>query len=156
MQRPWNRPSLPVYSVSTLNGEKGNMNIATYVTAISMHPKRYIVGLYKNTKTLANVQAYPNFLLQLLSADQYKVVKLLGQTSGFQHDKLQRLREPLSTFHAFPYLANSCAIVLCKVISSTDAGDHIAFLCDVTAYKNLNDFPILTTGLLREKKIIRA
>lgn len=156
MQRPWNRPSLPVYSVSTLDGEKGNMNIATYVTAISMQPKRYMVGLYKNTKTLANVQAYPQFLLQLLSADQYKVVKLLGQTSGFQHDKIQRLREPISVFHEFPYLVNSCAIVLCQVISSVDAGDHIAFLCDVTAYKNLNDIPLLTTGFLRDKKIIRA
>ena len=156
MQRPWNRPSLPVYSISTLDQEKGNMNIATYVTAISMQPKRYMVGIFKNTKTLANVQAYPNFLLQLLSAEQYKVVKLLGQTSGFQHDKLDRLREPMSTFHQFHYLTNSCAIVLCQVVSFIDAGDHIAYLCDATSYKNLNDTPILTTGLLREKKIIRV
>lgn len=132
------------------------MNIATYVTAISMQPKRYIVGLYKNTKTLANVQAYPKFLLQLLSEDQYKVVKILGQTSGFQNDKLKKLQEPISTFREFPYLVNSCAIVLCQVISFIDAGDHIAFLCDATAYKNLNDSQILTTDFLRDKKIIRA
>jgi hypothetical protein len=42
------------------------------------------------------------------------------------------------------------------VLSSVDAGDHIAFLCDVTAYKNLNDSPLLTTSFLRDKKIIRA
>lgn len=42
-----------------------------------------------------------------------------------------------------------------KVVSSFEGGDHKGFLCDVIAYKNLNEGNILTLDTLREKKMIR-
>lgn len=156
MQRPWNRPSLPVYSVSARAGDRHNMNICTYVTSISMQPKRYIVGIYKGTYTLELVREHPEFLLQLLSEQQYKLVPLLGKTSGFDHDKLEKIKEPVAMFREHCYLSAACAVMLCRAVQWMDAGDHYAVLCDVTTYRNLQQDPILTTDFLRKKKIIRA
>ena len=43
MRRPWNRVDLPVYSVSSRLNDQHNMHICTYVSAVSMEPKRYMV-----------------------------------------------------------------------------------------------------------------
>ena len=42
-----------------------------------------------------------------------------------------------------------------KVISSFEGGDHKGFLCNVVAYKNLNEGNELTLDTLREKNLIR-
>ena len=42
-----------------------------------------------------------------------------------------------------------------KVISSFKAGDHQGFLCEVVAYKNLNEGETLSLDTLREHKMIR-
>lgn len=42
MKRPWNLANVPVYSLATYAGQKVNMNICTYVSAVNMKPKRYI------------------------------------------------------------------------------------------------------------------
>lgn len=156
MRKPWNRPELAVYSLVSRKGDGYNMNICTYVTAVSMQPKRYIIGVYKNTCTLDNLRTDPEFVLQLMAAEDYRKVVLLGKQSGFTTDKLKRLKAKTGDFCGFPYILTSCAILHCKVIDWMDAGDHIAALCDVITYRNLNNSPILTTTLLREKKIIRA
>ncbi|HMP93048.1 MAG TPA: hypothetical protein PKD90_09280, partial [Phnomibacter sp.] len=54
-KKPWNRPALPVYSVSS-QGTRPNMHICTYVSSVSMQPKRIMVALYKGTLTLTNAQ----------------------------------------------------------------------------------------------------
>jgi len=51
-KKPWNRTDHPVYSISSTDGKENNMHIISYVTAISMQPKRYVVGVYEGTKTL--------------------------------------------------------------------------------------------------------
>jgi hypothetical protein len=42
-----------------------------------------------------------------------------------------------------------------KVISSFEGGDHKGFLCDVIAYKNLNEGETLSLDTLRKHKMIR-
>ena len=45
MKRPWNIISPPVYSLVTYDEEgKVNMNICTYVSAVSMKPKMYSIA----------------------------------------------------------------------------------------------------------------
>lgn len=161
MRRPWNRPCLPVYSLSTLQEDGGNMNICTYVTAISMQPKRYIIGVYKGTKTLENLLKEPRVVLQLLGEDQYKIVRLLGQHSGHKINKIARLSGKVSTisFSDGPeliYLNDAVAVMTCTAINYMDAGDHFAFLFEVNSYRNIREAPVLTTCLLRDKGVIRA
>lgn len=157
MSRPWNRVNLPVYSISSRFGAEANMHIITYATAISMQPKRFVCGIYNGTKTLELVQQESAFVLQLLSADQYRLVDLLGKRSGHHINKMERLekRKLLMDWNGYQVLNNCLALMQMKVIQTFDGGDHQGMLCDVVAYKNLQPGEALTLDVLRNKKLIR-
>ena len=155
-KKPWNRVNLPVYSVSS-NGEKPNMHICTYVSAVSMQPKRMMVAIYHGTQTLLNVEKDQAFLLQLLADHQYNLVNQLGKLSGKNIDKINRLhkRKLLAEWEGFPVLLQALAVMHLKVVNEMEGGDHRMYLCDVIGYKNLNEGDALTTGILGEKGVIR-
>jgi flavin reductase (DIM6/NTAB) family NADH-FMN oxidoreductase RutF len=157
MKKPWNIVQLPVYSVVSNDGDKWNMNICTYVSAVSMKPKRYIVAVYHGTKTLENLQQQKTFILQLLQKDQYKLVSVLGKKSGLRYDKekyLQR-KNQLTDWRGYQVLSAAAAWLELKIIRFIPAGDHDLFLCDVLNSKVNVQENILTTQWLSEKKIIR-
>lgn len=156
MRKPWNRPDLPVYSAATFGKSGGNMNICTYVTAVSMIPKRMAVAFYKGTLSLENAQYHPHFILQLLARDQYRLVRLLGQKTGHTTDKLSKLKGSVSDYRGIPCLNDAAARMACDIIEWLDAGDHVLAICDVVSYTNIRDADLLTTGYLRDRKIIRA
>lgn len=168
MKRPWNLIDAPVYSLSTQFEGQTNMNICTYVTAVSMKPKRYMVAVYNNTKTLLNIQNNDSFVLQLLSEMQFSVVRNFGQKSGLnwnkhgfiqrkQTIKMQPHENPYSTvvWNGFQVLSNAVSVILLKPIHSHLAGDHVMFLCDVIDFQNFNQSSVLMLNILRDKKIIR-
>lgn len=157
-KKPWNRVNLPVYSISSTNGQEFNMHIITYVTAISMEPKRYVVGVYHGTKTLELVEKRREFVLQLLSEQQYNLVTLLGKQSGKKVNKTDRLkkRKLLDEWNGYPVLKDALCVLHLQIIHEFEGGDHRGFLCEVTDWKNLNTGEPLTLQMLRNKKIIRA
>lgn len=166
MKKPWNLVNVPVYSIATMHEKSVNMNICTYVSAVSMKPKRYMVAIYHHTKTHEIASKYGVFVLQLLSDIQHGLIKNFGQKSGIEVDKhafLMRKNKPNSPNNAYSVfewedhlvLKNCVAILKMKTIQIIPAGDHDMFLCDVVAYKNLNDAPILDLNVLRSKKLIR-
>ena len=156
-KKPWNRVNLAVYSISSKTAGNSNMHIITYASQISMHPKRFICGIYHGTQTLINIEASGEFVLQLLAENQYRLVDLLGKKSGKTIDKISRLqkRNELSEWNGFHILKNCLAVMQLKVISSFEGGDHRGFLCDVTAFKNINEGKTLSLDTLREHKMIR-
>lgn len=168
MKRPWNLINVPVYSVSSRKGNITNMNICTYVSAVSMEPKRYMVAVYHNTQTIENIQNKNEFVLQLLSESQYGLVRNFGQKSGKMFDKqgfLNRKNQnkiaekenpyAIVFWNNFEVLSNAVSLILLKPIQIIPAGDHDMYLCDVVSFENLNDSPILTLDVLRQKKLIR-
>ena len=58
-----------------------------------MKPKQIMVAIYNDTKTLEIVNSSPKFVLQLLAANQYRMVDLLGKKSGKNIDKISRLEK---------------------------------------------------------------
>lgn len=158
MKRPWNRVDLPVYSVSSQHEQTSNMHICTYVSAVSMEPKRIMVALFKGTKTLELVNKQPHFVLQLLSKDQYRLVKPLGQTTGKETDKIAKLekRGLTSVWKGFTVLKEALAYMELAAINTMDAGDHVMYLCDVKSFYNNLNGEALTLNVLREKGLIRG
>ena len=146
-----------MYCISSKAGDKYNMNICTYVSAVSMQPKRMMVGVYENTKTLELLNNNPYYVLQILAADQYRLVDLLGKKSGNAIDKISRLekRKLVTEWNGFKVLKNALAVMQLKIIDRIKGGDHKVFLCDVVAYKNLNDGIALTLDDLRKHQLIR-
>lgn len=158
MKRPWNRTNLPVYSISSGLEANANMHICTYVSAVSMEPKRYMVAVYKNTKTLENIELHGEFVLQLLAANQFNLIKLLGKTSGHVINKIERLnkKNELAHWKEYHVLKYALAYVKLKTIMQYDAGDHIMFVCDLLSFYNNLAGETLTLDILREKKLIRG
>ncbi len=168
MKRPWNLINVPVYSVSSRKNGMTNMNICTYVSAVSMEPKRYMVAVYHNTQTIENIQNKNEFVLQLLAESQFGLVRNFGQKSGKMFDKqgfLNRKNQnkiaekenpyAIVFWNNFEVLSNAVSLILLKPIQIIPAGDHDMYLCDVVTFENLNDSPILTLDVLRQKKLIR-
>lgn len=157
-KKPWNRVNLPVYSISSMSEGKVNMNIITYASAITMKPKRFICCIYQDTQTLINVEKQPRFVLQLLSSEQYGLVKLLGKQSGKKTDKIKKLEKnnELTNWKGYTILRKALAVMEMKVSDRIEAGDHTCFICDVVAHKNLCDGQALDLNLLRKKNLISA
>ena len=160
-KKPWNRVNLPVYSISSKDDNgNANMHIITYAQAVSMQPKQFICAIYHGTRTLELVEANPHFVLQIMSAGQYRLVDLLGKKSGKDINKIERLekRKLLTTWNGFYILKDALAVMEMKAEALSSKGkrpDHKLYLCDVVAYKNMNDGEALTLDILREKKMIR-
>jgi flavin reductase (DIM6/NTAB) family NADH-FMN oxidoreductase RutF len=156
-KKPWNRINLPVYSISSRAGTEENMHICTYVSAVSMQPKRIMVAIYHGTKTLELVKKNPHFVLQLLAGHQYNLVNQLGKQSGHTVPKVGRLqkRQLLTQWNGFSILKEALAVMELKVINQMEGGDHRMYLCDVVAHKNLNEGVALTIDDLRQKNIVR-
>lgn len=155
--RPWNQPNLPVYSLSTLDPDSGtpNMNICTYVSAITMDTKRFMIGVYKGTKTYRNLCKSNQAILQILSQDNLNLVRKLGKTSGKDSDKLKYLKDSLSTYKDISYLKDCTAFMYLKTEDICEVGDHDIWIMEVIKSKSLNNpKDILYTYDLKEAKII--
>lgn len=134
------------------------MNIATYVQAVSLDPKLMLIALYKNTKTLENVQQTKRVLLQLLPESLAPVVRVCGQKSGNDIDKISRLQKrfELETHNDLYYFAKAAGFLELELADLHDVkGDYLIGTFKAITHKNLHDAPLLTTDYLKEHKYIR-
>ncbi len=156
MRRPWNIVDQPVYSLATYADGHFNMNICTYVTAVSMSPKMYAVAVYHNTKTLFNLQNTDTAVLQLLSTEQIKLVNILGKKSGNNYNKENYLHKKklITTWQGYPVLENVAALLLLNKKTVIPSGDHELFLFDVVKYTTFRETNILTFKELINKGLI--
>lgn len=156
MKKPWNLPDLPVYSLATYGEDGFNMNICTYVSAVSMKPKRFMVAVYEGTKSLENMLATDFAVLQLLHASQSNLVRPLGKKSALNYDKQNHLhkKNALAEWGNYTVLKDAAAWMLLSKLDSIPAGDHRMFLFDVVRHTVNIPGPLLTLDLLREQKII--
>ena len=159
MRKLWNRPDYAVWSLVTKDSSGFfNMNICSYVTAVSMKPKVMMVAVYHGTKTRDNIAADQIVRLQLLAESQAPLIRLLGQQSGRKIAKLARLekRGCLEYKDTIPYLTEAVGYLDLKVTSLLTVGlDHDLALCEVVSHYNLSDESILTTTYLKEYKFTR-
>lgn len=157
MRKAWNIPIQTVYSLLTYDASgNANMNICTYVTGVSMQPKRFVIAVYKNTKTLDNLSFNQTVVLQVLNETHAPLVKLLGKQSGKKIDKMQRLRkcDCLQTVDDFELLKGVNAYLRLAVVNSMDVGDHILYTFDLLKSRSFNDVNILTNQYLMENGYI--
>lgn len=146
-----------VYSLATYGAEGLNMNIMSYVSAVSMKPKRYSAAVYENSKTLENLQNSSHAVLQFLSVHHLDLIRVLGKKSGLSYNKEEYLSKQgaLDEWKGYPILKDCTALILLRKISSQEAGDHELFLFDVEKYQTFdNPGQLLRLNHLREKNII--
>ena len=146
-----------MYSLATYLSGTVNMNVCTYVTAISMKPKQYAVAVYHNTHTLDRLDKSASAVLQLLSKDQIGLVRKLGKQSGKTVDKQRWLENKgvLTHWKDYQVLANSCAFLELKRNNRIQTGgDHDLFVFDLVSFSTKRDDQILDLQDLIENNII--
>jgi flavin reductase (DIM6/NTAB) family NADH-FMN oxidoreductase RutF len=145
-----------VHSITTVSGDKMNANIATWVMQVAMGGKMVCVALYKIDYTIELVKESKILNINLLSTKQTGLIQKLGRKSGRDTDKFKNLKYALDDRNC-PYLTEAIGYVQCKVLHSTDAGDHELFVCEVIKQVPLNtDQPVMTHHFLREKGLVRG
>ncbi len=156
MRRPWNIINVPVYSLVTQGEERLNVNICTYVSAVSMKPKLYAIAIDYNSQTYKNLLDTDVAVLQILSHKNIDLVKPLGKKSGFKYDKQRYLekKDALTEWNGQQVLKDSSAILLLKKQNSLPAGDHELFIFETTRSKTFTDDNILMFQDLIEARII--
>jgi flavin reductase (DIM6/NTAB) family NADH-FMN oxidoreductase RutF len=142
-------------TVATPDGRK-NANIVTWAMQVAMGGKMIGVALYKIDYTLELVRQAGRFNLNLLAQDQTRMIQRLGRQSGRDTDKFQKLPHALDE-HGCPYLTEAIGYVQCRVLSFTDAGDHLLVVAEVDGQRVLHpEKTVLTHHYLREKKLVRG
>ncbi len=156
MKRPWNLANIPVYSLATYDGDRVNMNICTYVSAVSMKPKRYMVAVYHNTQSLENILKSKTAMLQILGKQHVSMVNVFGKKSGFRYDKQAYLikNKCIELWNNKKVLTDCAGLMEVEKLWSKDAGDHTMFLFDVKRFKT-NHEDVLMLDDLREKGLVR-
>lgn len=138
------------------NERRCNANIVTWLTQTAMGGKVLAVALYKVDYTIELVRESGILNVNLLSTEQTGLIRKLGQQSGREHDKFKRLPHALDD-RGCPYLTEAIGYVQCRVLHSTDAGDHELFICEVLKQQVLNPAKeVMTYQYLRSKKLIRG
>ncbi len=158
MKKLWNIPDMPVWSISSCDiSGIPNMNICTYMTPVSMKPKKYVIAVYPNTKTHLNVQNSEYIIAQLLSEEQAHLVKKLGKKSSLIFPKkIQSLLATTGTDGHLSFLPDSIGyFILKKEIPLTKAGDHDIAIFSVEKTVYLNPLKkVLSLSYLKEKGIL--
>ena len=157
MRRPWNNVNFPVYSLSTKSEQTFNMNICTYVSPVSMHPKMYCIALDYKTLTYDFVNNSNKAVLQFLNSSHKPIVKPLGKKSGFSFDKIEYLNNKslLKDWESFKVIDNCNAYLLLEKQGSENInGDHELFWFTVIKTKNVSDKNSLYNQDLIDAKII--
>jgi len=158
MKRPWNIINPPIYSLITYDETDNlNMNICSYVSAVSLKPKLYLIAIDYSTKTYENLKLNSSVVLQLLSKSHLKIIRKLGKTSGhlFNKEKYLKSKDMLDNWRKNIVLKNSCALIELKKNNEINIeGDHAIFTFSVLKYTTLSEDRILTFRDLIDNKII--
>ena len=158
MKRPWNIINPPIYSLVTYDKTDNlNMNICSYVSAVSLKPKLYSIAIDYSTKTYENLKLNSSVVLQLLSKSHLKIIRKLGKKSGYliNKEKYLKSKDMLDNWRKNVVLKDTCALIELKKNNEINIeGDHAIFTFSVSKYTTLSEDGILTFKDLIDNKII--
>lgn len=126
-----NATDYPLYVVTAAAGGQQSGCLAGFVTQSSLQPVRFLICVSRVNHTFAIADKSEGLALHLLGADQHDLASLFGEESGDEVDKFAHVQ--WSTGPAgVPVLAECAAWVAGRVVDRMSAGDHEAFLINVT------------------------
>ena len=156
MRRPWNIVDVPVYSLATYGLDQVNMNICTYVTAVSRKPKMYVIAIEHGSTTLDLLKRNDEAILQLLSVEHARLVRPLGQKKGRDFNKQAYLERSgqLTSWQGRQVLNNTNALLHLMLEEQWQTGDHDLCCFSVLKSKTFKETGVLMFKDLVDKKII--
>lgn len=134
-----------VFLLTTKAGDKVNGCITNTCIQVANAPTRVAISVLNTNYTCDLIKESGVFALSLLdNTIMFQTIKHFGMQSGRDVDKFDGLTLPTDV-NGVPYLSwQTCAVISCKVVESTDLGSHTLFIAEVVDAKLLNDHAPLT------------
>lgn len=111
------------------NGEKNGM-IASWITQVSFDPPKVLVAVHPDRYTHSLIHSAGHFTLNLISEDQAGRVPRFKLKGDAKEEKFAGLNI-LTNQAGQPYIADSAAVLHCKLTDVLEAGDHTLFVGEV-------------------------
>lgn len=127
--------------VVTAKGEKDNGCISNSVIQIAENPDRLAVSIQKGNLTRELIEQTGNLNVSVLTDDvPFEIIRHFGMQSGRDVDKFAEFTDTEVASNGIKYINKyTNAFFSAKVLSKTDLGSHILFICDVAESKVLGD-----------------
>jgi flavin reductase (DIM6/NTAB) family NADH-FMN oxidoreductase RutF len=132
-QRPlelFRRLTNGVYVVGTAHGGRTNAFTAAWLTQVSFEPLLLALSINPQGASYPMLRDSGVFSVNVLHESQVALAVHFGTVSGRDADKLAGLRWQVGALGA-PLLDEAVAVLECRVVATTPAGDHVVVLGQV-------------------------
>jgi uncharacterized repeat protein (TIGR04076 family) len=119
-----------VFVITTRWGEKRNGMAAAWVSRSAEQPFLLMASVWKKNLTHDLIKESGIFAVHVLRSDQVKVARHFGKQSGRDVDKFASVPYRVAETGS-PILTDCLAYLDCRVLSTTESGDHTIFLGDI-------------------------
>lgn len=145
-----------LHAITTRVGERCNANIVAWIMQTSRDPVLLTVALEKSDFTISQVTVSSQFVINLLSTEQTRLIRRFGQVSGHQRNKI-RPGDLAFLPSGAPYLPEAIGFIECQVEHLYDSGDHALVVARPLSQKVLRpSAKVLTYHEVRELGLIRG
>lgn len=122
-----------------------NLMAVSWWTFLSNHPPMLGVCLSKKGFSHSRIEAESEFALNLVGKDLKAAALSCGTCSGRTHDKAAEFNIPLSEASVIRagIVSDSRVVFECRLVSQTEAGDHIFYIGEILTIQANNSVPQL-------------
>ena len=125
-----------LYVLTAKKGEEINGMIASWVSQVSFNPVQVMVGVRKNRYTHSIIKESGIFALNVLAKESAELVRKFK--SPTPEEKFNGIGWKTGATGA-PILGDTLAYMDCRLVNTTDTGDHTLFIGEVVDGGALNE-----------------
>jgi flavin reductase (DIM6/NTAB) family NADH-FMN oxidoreductase RutF len=127
--------------ITTCAGGRTVGMTASAFTSVSLDPPLVLVCIEKKAHTLPLIEASGVFAVNVLAEDQHELSNRFA-TDGNEAVRFDGLECRTGSTGA-PLLADTVAVLDCRVVDAHDAGDHVIYIGEVQHVEVSNRAPLL-------------
>jgi len=116
--------------ITTRSGKKLNGMAACWVSRVADQPFLIMASIWKQNFSHHLVQESGVFAVNILRKDQVNIARHFGKQSGRELEKFAQVPYQIGKTGS-PILTDCLAYLDCKVVRTSDAGDHTMFIGEV-------------------------
>jgi flavin reductase (DIM6/NTAB) family NADH-FMN oxidoreductase RutF len=132
-----------LYVLGSIDGEKVNTIIATWVTQVSFEPPLVCVALEQGSKTKECIKRAGYFSVNTLPSHGLAIAKQFLRR-GESSDSMVNGRLFVRATHGTPFIVDAAASLECRVTEFINAGDHVLYVGEVVEAVHRHNGDVLT------------
>jgi flavin reductase (DIM6/NTAB) family NADH-FMN oxidoreductase RutF len=131
----------PVFIVTTTGGDERAGCVVGFITQSSLDPVRFIVCLSKSNRTYRVATGATHLGVHLVPRDRRDLAELFGGETGDDVDKFAQCEWSPGP-HDIPLVDGCPARFVGRILTTMDAGDHVAFNLEPVAWTDEPTSPL--------------